>query len=413
MLEKNQMAIMGGQRLAGRALVKNRGVWGSERWEGILQDREADEENSDRGLFQTVINLPENWIISPGFIDIHIHGMAGKDVMDATQDALETIAQALVKTGVTSWLATTMTMQTAKIQTALEVVSAYRKCQNEAADDLGQMKSKLEGVHLEGPYISERFKGAQDATYILPMDIEQFERDFYQIDPTLIKHITCAPEQEGAEAFIQMLRQKGIHIALGHTACTFDEAMAAKEAGATHITHFFNGMPSAHHREPGLAGAGLMTDFSMEWIADNIHVRPEWLKFLLNLKQEKSVLITDAMCAAGLCPGHYELGGQKVITDGASARLENGVLAGSVLTMDQAVRNMAQAADGMLGEILYAASTAASELLKFSEIGRIEIGRYMDFVILDESLTLRAVGVNGNLSYADLPKDCFVDKVRD
>lgn len=386
------MGIFGGRVLIDRQLESNQALWYDGRWQGV-QTQQASNRNKD--LFQAVLELPEDYIISPGFVDIHIHGMAGKDVMDGEEEHLAVIAEALVKTGVTSWLATTMTMATADIQKSLRAASNYQMLQQMGSRS--EQGARLEGVHLEGPYISPSFKGAQDPKHILPLDFKQFERDFYQIAPGLIKHVTCAAEETGAEGFIRGLKALGIHVALGHSGASYEEAKNAFEAGASHLTHFFNAMSPVHHREPGLAGAGMLLDFSTEWIADNIHLRPEWYGFLLGLKGRKAALVTDAMCAAGLCPGHYSLGGQKVITDGKAARLESGVLAGSVLTMDQAVRNMAAVLPSQLAEILYAASTAPASLIGLKHIGAIEVGRRADFVILNGKLEIQYVCIGGQM----------------
>lgn len=389
---KQYMGITGGRVLIDRHLESNRTLCYDGRWQGIETQTAS---SVDEGMFQAVLKLPEDYIVSPGFVDIHIHGMAGKDVMDGEEEHLAVMAETLVKTGVTSWLATTMTMGTAEIQKALRAASNFQMLQQIGSRP--ERGAKLEGVHLEGPYISPSFKGAQDPKHILPLDFRQFERDFYQIAPGLIKHVTCAAEEEGAEDFIKGLKQLNIHVALGHSGASYEQAKLAFEAGATHLTHFFNAMSPVHHREPGLAGAGMLLDFSTEWIADNIHIRPEWYSFLLELKGRRAALVTDAMCAAGLCPGHYSLGGQKVITDGQSARLENGVLAGSVLTMDQAVRNMAKVMPEKISQVLYAASTAPAELIGLKHIGAIEVGRSADFVILNGALEIQYVCIGGQM----------------
>lgn len=394
------LGIIGGKVLQGSSLIANTGVWCDAQWQELNLGAELFSEMKDKNLFQTVWQLPSQWTLAPGFVEIHVHGMAGKDVMDGEEEGLQLISEALVKTGVTSWLGTTMTMDIPKIQQALRAAENFQVLQRVGLEGKTEAGAKLEGIHLEGPYISPAFKGAQDPAYILPLDEKQFERDFYQLAPNLIRHLTLAPEQPGSEAFIKGLREKNISVSMGHTGSTYEEAVRAKEAGAGHITHFFNAMAQTHHREPGLVGAGLMTDLSIEWIADNIHLRPEWYGYLLNLKKEKAILVTDAMCAAGLCPGHYTLGGQAVVTDGYSARLENGVLAGSVLTMDQAVRNMAKVLPDQLGLILHAASTAPATVVGLKGIGAIEQNYSADFVILDEALMLRAVCICGQLVFS-------------
>lgn len=393
--------IQGGRVLQGRALTDNQASWFDNCWQAVS------ETPTDRTLFQTVWKIPQDWVLSPGFVDIHIHGMAGQDVMDGDPESLAVISEALIQSGVTSWLGTTMTMSKEKIQAALSAAAAFKAAQAQAAD-LGQpIMAKLEGIHLEGPYISPKLKGAQNEAFILPLDFEQFERDFYQPYPELIRHLTCAPEMEGALSFIEAVRGKGINIAMGHTGCGFEEALAAKAAGASHITHFFNAMAPIHHREPGLAGAGLMTDLSVEWIADGVHFRPEWFEFLLKTKGEKGILVTDAMCAAGLSPGSYELGGQRVVVDLNSARLTDGVLAGSVLTMDQAVRNMVSAMPNQLAEVLYAASTGPAAAVGLPA-GRIVVGSPADAVLLNGSQQVMAVWTNGQLVFKAKEAEAFI-----
>ncbi|MBN2899462.1 MAG: N-acetylglucosamine-6-phosphate deacetylase [Clostridia bacterium] len=337
-----------------------------------------------------VIDLDGHYL-SPGFINVHIHGSNGYDTMDATQEAMEAIAAVLPASGVTSFLATTMTMPKENIYKALQ-------CAKNFMADPSNKGAELLGIHAEGPFISAQYKGAQDPQYILAPDYKFYE-PFYDI----IKIITLAPESDLDFDFAKALHEKHpeIVLSIGHSSANYEKAMEAFSHGIRHITHLFNAMTGLHHRNPGIVGAALTEDFYTELIADNIHVRPELYKMLLKAKgKDHLILITDAMCAACLKPGLYELGGQEVIVDETSARLHSGVLAGSILTMDQALRNIHDYTSLTLYETVnLATKNPAEELGLYHQLGSIDIGKDADLVVFDDQFTIKQTYCKGQLTY--------------
>lgn len=343
-----------------------------------------------------VINDQAAYLL-PGFIDVHIHGSAGMDVMDGTPEALKAIQKSLVKTGTTGFLATTMTVSEDRIVKSLEVI---RACM---ADDQvqGEMLegSKILGAHLEGPFISKKAKGAHLEAYIQEPQKELLHR-FKEV----IKLVTLAPETDPQHAFIGFAKSIGIRTSLGHTTCSYDQARAAILAGAESVTHLFNAMSGLHHRDPGLVGAALLTDVYTELIADKVHVHPDLYELIYKLKgDQRMVLITDAMRGQCMKMGEYDLGGQKVVVTEQDARLENGTLAGSILTQDRSLKNVM--ASGKID--LLAASKMLSEnpanLLGFSHMGSIRREAAADLVVLDENLDLKETFVNGRSVYRRTP----------
>jgi len=223
--------------------------------------------------------------VSAGFIDLHIHGSGGVDVMDATQEALEILSNTLPKTGTTSFLATTMTMSTQDIDNALQNIQTHR---SEVSG------SEILGVHLEGPFINVVKHGAQDKAYVQSPNFTLIKN--YMND---IKMITLAPEVEGAESFIKKMQKEYPHIILsaGHTDINYEEAKKSFAWGVSHVTHLFNAMPGYHHRKPGLVGATFESDVTCDVIADLVHTHASTLELTHKMKQDKLILITDAMRA--------------------------------------------------------------------------------------------------------------------
>ncbi|MBD3798161.1 MAG: N-acetylglucosamine-6-phosphate deacetylase, partial [Campylobacterales bacterium] len=271
--------------------------------------------------------------LSAGFIDIHIHGSGGADTMDATFDALHTISNTILSTGTTSFLATTMTMSKDKIVGALENISSNKNRVTGA---------KIIGVHMEGPYINPAMCGAQDINYIQSPSLEII--DEYN---DIIKMITLSPEVEGGYAFIKEIKEKYPHIILsiGHSNANYEEATKSFDAGISHATHLGNAMSGLHHRNPGVLGATLNSNITCDVIADLIHTHKATLELFWKIKKEKLILITDSMRAGCMKCGEYSLGGQKVIVENGKAVLENGKLAGSVLKLNEALKNMTKNTD--------------------------------------------------------------------
>ncbi|MDN5316215.1 MAG: N-acetylglucosamine-6-phosphate deacetylase [Thermoanaerobacterium sp.] len=337
-----------------------------------------------------VINADGNYV-SPGFIDIHIHGSAGFDTMDGTFDAINAISKSIAKRGTTSFLPTTMTEDKNKIKNAIKNV--YKnKNHVEGAEILG--------IHMEGPFINPKQKGAQDEKFILKPTIDNFLElcgDYMDI----VKLVTIAPEVEGSLDLIKFLKEKGIIVSVGHTDSTYDEVAAGFKAGITHATHVFNAMKGFHHREVGTLGAIFDLDISAELIADGIHSVFPAIRTVLKLKGKKNTnLITDAMMAANLSDGVYQLGGQDVYVKDGAARLKSGVLAGSTLTLDKAVKNILANTDLSLYESVALASYNSAKVIGVHDRkGLIKEGYDADIVIFDDNIDIKKTIVGGKIVY--------------
>jgi N-acetylglucosamine-6-phosphate deacetylase len=340
-----------------------------------------------------VLNAQGNFL-SPGFIDIHTHGCGGVDTMDTAGGNIDKIGQHLLQTGVTSFLPTTMTMPFARIQETLINIRS-------AMENPSQTGANVLGCHLEGPFISSLYKGAQAERYILEADY-----DLIASFGELIKIITIAPEELKTLSFIKECRQNKIIVALGHSNATYETAVDAILAGASHLTHTFNAMVPLHHRFPGLIAAAFEADeVTCELIADNFHVHPAMQRMLLaNKGKEKIILVTDSMRAALLGDGQYELGGQEVFVKDGKAELANGTLAGSVLTMNKAVYNfMISTKISLPDAVNLAALNPARRIGQEQTKGSITIGKDADLIIFDKELNIFAALIQGNLVYDQLP----------
>lgn len=338
-----------------------------------------------------LIDAQGNYVL-PGFIDIHVHGGMLEDFSKPSHDGLDAITKLHCSQGTTSMLATTMTMPKDVIENVLEEVHQYMS---------GEMPyAQLVGVHLEGPFISPKWPGAQNPAHIVPPNkewVEQWEKRF----PGLIKQVTFAPEREGAHELIAYLRNRGIVAAAGHTDATYDEIMSAVDVGLHHVVHMFNAMTPLHHRKPGTAGAVLNTPaISAEIIADGIHVHKAAIQLLASVKTNHNfILITDAMSAAGLGDGEYILGDLPVIVKDNVCTLKEseGTLAGSTLTMIRGFRYLIQEVGLSIEEASEAASGNPARLIRLDHLtGSIETGKQADLLLLDQNLELQQVWIKGH-----------------
>jgi len=333
----------------------------------------------------------EGLTVAPGLIDVHVHGGVGHDTMDATSEAIEGMARFFACHGVTSFLPTTMTASRGEIVAAIENVA---RCMEKGSDG-----AEVLGIHLEGPYVSQERKGAQSPSYIRAADPEEYET-FFQAGP--VRLITLAPEIQRNRELIPFAVEHGAAVAVGHSAATYEEVLEAVSLGLSQATHTFNGMGGLHHRRPGTVGAVLSCDdIYAQVIVDFLHVHPAVVKILVRAKgPERTVLITDATRAAGMPDGTYDLGGQDVTVAGGEARLSAGSLAGSTLTMDQAVRNVMEAADLSLPEALGMASiTPARSIGVADRKGSLERGKDADVILLDEEHQVVLTMVGGEVVY--------------
>lgn len=340
------------------------------------------------------IELPENAVVLPGFIDEHIHGAGGSDAMDGNTKDLAIIAETVAKEGTTSFLATTMTQSKENILKAMRAVKEYR----EAA---GEQGARIAGVHLEGPFIAAAHKGAQPLEYVAAPDAKTFD-EYNAACGNAIKIITLAPETDGALDFIRHIVAQGTVVSVGHTGAKYAEVKAAMEAGATNVTHTYNAQSPLHHREIGVVGSALLLeDLYCELICDTIHVSVPAMQLLVkNKRADKLALITDAMRAKGLADGVSELGGQTVYVKGGEARLADGTLAGSVLRMNRALQNMVEKVGVPLTQAVdYCTINPARTLKMENEAGSIAEGKRADFAVLNDKFDVLYTVRDGRIIY--------------
>lgn len=295
----------------------------------------------------------EGKYLSPGFIDLHNHGNFGHDAMEASYEALESMADFHIKNGITAYLATTMTEHPEKIRAAVKNIGEYI----ESGSNDSKVKSQVLGIYLEGPYFSMEKKGAQPPEYIKDPDLDEI-KELIELSKNNIKVVAIAPELKGAKESIKYLKNEGITISAGHTNATFEEAKTGIDLGITQGTHLYNGMRSYSHREPGVVGAVLTDErVACEMICDGIHLHTGAMDLAVKMKgKEGIILISDAMMATGLQDGKYVLGGQDVYVKEGAARLEDGTLAGSTLTLNKAVYNMVHMVNVPLNDAVRMAS---------------------------------------------------------
>jgi N-acetylglucosamine-6-phosphate deacetylase len=340
------------------------------------------------------LELPDGTRIIPGLIDLHIHGAAGVDVMDATPEAMETLARVLPREGTTAFLATTIT----------QVPDAIERALSNAARFISRGKTGMAeclGIHLEGPFIHPDRAGAQPKEHIQRPDPD-LARRWQELTGGLIRLVTLAPEREGGLELVRCFRELGVIVSIGHSDATYEECANAIREGASHVTHLFNGMRGLHHREIGVAGAAfLRKELSVELIADGIHVSPEMVRIAYgSITSQRLILITDAMRAKCLRSGIYELGGQVVRVEDGEARLSDGTLAGSVLQMNDALNNMRRFTGCSMEELIAMASANPARVLGVEDRkGSIAEGKDADLVALDEDGRVILTICRGEIAY--------------
>jgi len=328
-------------------------------------------------------------VIVPGFIDLHVHGGGGADTMEGG-GAIDTIARTHLRHGTTSLLATTMTAPHEEIEAALAALAPACRTRAPGA-------ARVLGVHLEGPYISPDQLGAQPAFATLPSAAGILA--LHAIAP--LRVVTLAPELPGALDVVRALVDEGIRVQLGHSAGTYDDACAALDRGASGFTHLFNAMSALHHRAPGLVGAALAHATHAELIPDLLHVHPGAIAAALRAIPGL-YCVTDSTSAAAMPDGDYALGRHRVIKCMGGVRLADGTLAGSTLTMDQALRNLVGPLGLALPQAVRRVSTLAAQYLGESERGVLAPGAFADLAVLDASLRLQRVIVEGEEVALDL-----------
>lgn len=340
------------------------------------------------------IVLPNDAVVVPGFIDEHIHGAGGCDAMDANAQALSTVARVVTAEGTTSFLATTMTQSKENITKALQTVRQY----SQSHDCNG---AKVIGVHLEGPFISLKHIGAQPKEYVQTPCVELFD-EYYSASGNKIKVVSLAPEEIGADKLIKHLAKNSVVVSIGHTDAGFADVERAVANGASCVTHTYNAQTGLHHREVGVVGSAMLFDeLYTEIICDTIHVSVPAIKLLVkNKPHDKVILITDSMRAKGLRDGESELGGQTVYVKDGQARLKDGTLAGSVLKMNVAVKNMVEKVGVPFEEAIdFATANPARNLGIYGEVGSIAVGKRADLTVLDSNYNVLYTFVDGKNVY--------------
>ena len=333
-----------------------------------------------------------NLNVIPGFIDGHIHGANGADVMDATESALDMIASFLPNEGTTSFLATTITQSPENIEKALVNIANYQK-------KLGH--AEMVGIHLEGPFVEKKRAGAQPHQFIIEPDIELFKK-WQCLSGHAIKTITMAPEHDHDGFFIHYLYESGVNVSAGHTDTDFAGMKKAVCQGVRQVTHLCNAMSGIHHRDIGVVGAAFqLKELRGELIADGIHVSKEMMQLIVDtMGCERLIIITDAMRAKGLEPGDYELGGQPVKVTEDRAVLQDGTLAGSILKMDEGAQQMLQL-DGVSIENIteMASMNPAKQIGIYDRKGSIAVGKDADVLLVDDELNIQYTICRGVISY--------------
>jgi N-acetylglucosamine-6-phosphate deacetylase len=352
--------------------------------ESVLPDKEASVVSVD---FEIDGN---GYFLIPGMIDVHIHGAEGFDMMDGTIQSVEAVSQACAKTGCTSFLATSVSSSLDDLLTMITNVKEL------AGKEPG---AQIIGIHVEGPYINVKRKGMQNERYLRHPDIGEMEK-IIENAGSLLRMVTLAPELPGGLEMISYLKERGIIAALAHSDATYEEAKLAFQCGANHITHCFNAMRSIHHRDPGMIIAAFEeSSVSVQAIVDDVHLHPAIVRLMYREKgPEKMVLITDALQAMGMGDGTYLFGGHEVSVVDRVAKLNDGTLASSTVTMNEALAKTVQLGIPLKDAVRMATETPA-DILGLKHKGRIKPGADADLVLMNDRIDVLWTMVNGKIVY--------------
>lgn len=342
-------------------------------------------ETVEEANFQQVIEA-DNQLVIPGMIDVHIHGANHFDMMDGTTTSIQEVSKKCLETGCTGFLVTSVTSSKERL---LGMIRATKQVIGK------EQGAKILGIHLEGPYLNPIKKGMQDPNHLRLPDLQEI-KEIINFSDGLIKMVTIAPELPGADDVIDYLISQGIVVAAGHTNATYEEAQHAFSKGVNHITHCCNAMPAIHHRSPGITTAALENDnVSIQAIVDNIHLHPGMVRLMHKAKTATNmVLITDALQAMGVGDGTYQFGGHLVTVIDGVARLKDGTLASSTVTMNKALK-ISTEMKLPLGDSIQMASQTPAELLNYTKIGQLRQGFDADLIILDNEFTVQQAFLKG------------------
>ena len=330
----------------------------------------------------------KGYLLIPGMIDVHIHGANNFNMMDGTIESIQAVSRACAETGCTHFLVTSVS---ATLEELLQMIKQTKQV-------IGKEEgAKIAGIHLEGPYLNIEKKGMQNAKYLRHPDLNEMAKIFEEADG-LIKMMTIAPELTGGIELINYLKENGVIVAIAHSNASYEEAQKAFESGASHITHCFNAMPAIHHRSPGLVTAALENDdVSVQAIVDGIHLHPGIVRLLFKVKgADKMVLTTDALQAMCVGDGNYLFGGHQVTVKNGVARLKDGTLASSTVTMNKSLVN--SVAFGIpLAAGIQMASTTPAKLLNLASVGEVREGDIADLVLLDKEFNVLRTWISGEM----------------
>ena len=335
-----------------------------------------------------IIDAKGNYVC-PGLIDMHIHGYMGADASDADADGIKKIAYGIAKNGVTSFLPTTMTVSYEELEKAFDTIREQKE------ESRSWQGAEILGTNAEGPFINPKKKGAQNGAHVKTPDA-----DFILKNADIIRAVTVAPEMDKDHAAIKKIKESSdILISMGHTEASFFEAMSAVSDGVAHATHLFNAMTPLMHRDPGVVGASLASDVSVELICDTFHIHPGVFSIIAKQKGDKLCLITDCIRAGGMPDGEYDLGGLPVTLKGIECRLDDGTIAGSVLTLNRAVKNLMDNTDLPIWEAVNTASLNVARVIGEKSKGALLYGYDADIIIADKDMNILRTIKGGNTIY--------------
>ena len=329
----------------------------------------------------------EGMYVIPGLIDIHSHGNSGYDFSDGNAEGVREMGRYYARHGITSFAPTSMTLPYDRLETAFLTAGSYR-------EDWDGASSRLAGIHMEGPFFSEKKKGAQNSAYLRLPDADAVTR-LQKACGGLIRIVDVAPELPGTEEFIKEVSLY-CRVSLAHTDASYEDAVRAFDAGASHVTHLFNAMPSLHHREPGVIGAaGEREKVTAELICDGLHVHPSVIRLAFKVFAGRICLISDSLRCCGMPDGEYELGGQTVYLRDGQARLADGTLAGAVSNLFDDMVNAIRFGIPLEQAVMAATINPARAIGADHETGSLEAGKMADFVVCDKEWKIRQVVIGG------------------
>ncbi len=384
------------EEIAGPVAVVLEGATIRDIWRG--EDAVSAQKRAGEQMPNTVVEVTDlgSWSLAPGYIDIHIHGFHGHDVTTGTQEDIESIARHLPQTGVTSFFPTIATIGKAETQPQVQTVARAAEQQKDI------YAAEILGMRLEGPFICREKKGAQYEPGIRPPDPQEME-ELAAAGQGWVRIIDYAPEEDQHDLFLAAVVRLGVVACVGHTSASYEQATRAIDGGAHHSTHLFNAMPPLEHRAPGAAGA-FLTDArtTVEIIGDGVHLHPAIVKLVVAARGAQHVaLITDAVAPTGLPEGEYDFVGRKVTLCCGAVRLEGGSLAGSVLTLDSAVRNIVAFTGCTWSEAISMATQVPATIANVAQRkGKIVPGADADLVALDEHGFVQRTWVRGTCTYS-------------